>query len=202
MSGASAGTWDWSMAVIRTIRMMMTVMTGTKYWTVFKAIHHDESYFLILILVLVCNFDMLGSSFVETPPKASCMSNCRLCEGGSDQLVINDRQSSICQLTEPRQLLELSAPNLKKWFTKFSSTEMFAEHSTQIQPTLNWQNGLPSPPMICRLLWLFGDKGPRFNYSGASRGQMLTSTLSLSTFPELSNLLISKASFAKRIIAQ
>ena len=120
MSSASAGTWDWSMAAIRTIRMMMTVMTGTKYWTVFKAIHHDESYFLILILVLECNFDMLGSSFVETPPKASCMSNCRLCEGGSDQLVINDRQSSICQLTEPRQLLELSAPNLKKSFTKFA----------------------------------------------------------------------------------
>ena len=75
---------------------------------------------MFLILVLVCNFDMLGSSFVETPPKASCMSNCRLCEGGSDQLVINDRQSSICQLTEPRQLLELSAPNLKKSFTKFA----------------------------------------------------------------------------------
>ena len=99
--------------------MIMTVMTWTKYLAVFKAIHH-ESYFLILILVRECNCDILGSSFVETPPKASCMSNCRLCEGGSDQLVINDRQSSICQLTEPRQLLELSAPNLKKSFTKFA----------------------------------------------------------------------------------
>ena len=45
------------------------------------------------------------------------VSNCRLCEGGSDQFVINDPPNFHLSIEQNSQLLELSVPNLKKSFS-------------------------------------------------------------------------------------
>ena len=158
MSRSDAEPEDWSKA-IEVMRKMLRRLKELKRGGIENRFSIEDHLILVYdahplavpccsLLVLLSNCTIIHRSkwaFAQfcrnIHSTARRVSNSRLCEGGSDQLVINDPRTSICQLTEQPAVWTYRA-GFEKVIHEICS-EMFARLWTQIQLVSSPTYGFP-----------------------------------------------------------